>query len=168
MRETHIYLKVTSDYPEIFKMIEKFIDFINHSMEIQTQNKFYLEVVEDGLVYIYADLQTFKIIHQQFSKQQVLTFLENQEPVLPPEKIISNITSESFPKDGVTLNFIAQTEPKDQYILIKEAHLRSLLTEDVEVQINGSDNLSITFLTYDAILLYCKFLVAFFGGLSKF
>ena len=91
----------------------------------------------------------------------------SHEPVLTPEKILNNVTKENYPKEGITFKFVVQTDPKDKYLAIKEAHLRSFLTEGVDIQAKYADGLIITFNTYESLLLYSKFLVAFFSGLSK-
>ncbi len=168
MGEEQILIKVSTDYPEIFGTIKKYIDLFNHQMSAQTNGGFYVESVANGLIYIYSDFAAFKKINQQFSPQQITNFLATHEPILPPEILLSGIfTSDNFPKSGITVKYIAQTEPKDKYLFIKEAHFRSYLTEDVSINTKSSDDLIITFHTYDSILFYGKFLVAFMGGLSQ-
>ena len=169
MDEAQIILKLTSDFPGLFENIHKYIDLINHLMSKETDNGFYLEIVAEGLIYIYDNLSIFKLTNPEFSSQQINNFLNSHEAVLPPKKLLGgNITPDNFPKAGVSLNFIVQTDPKDTILVIKEAHLRSFLAKGVSTHAKASNDLIITFHTYESLLMYSKFLVAFFSGLSQY
>lgn len=168
MGEKSIYIKVTSNIP-LFKKIVKYIDLFNHHLSEQVQGGFYLEVVEGGLIYIYDGIKTFKKINRQFSPQLITDFLESHDPILPPEALLKGVLDQTtFPKEGVIVNFVAQTEPKDHYLFIKEAHFRSYLITDVSIDTKSPDDLILTFHTYEALLNYSKFLVAFISGLSQY
>ena len=163
-----IYLKVSSDYPGFFGNVQKYVDLINHQMNVETKGGFYVEIVEDGLIYIYNDFATYKKTNQQFSPQQITHFLQTHEAIIPPENLMKGIiTRENFPKGGITITFLAQTEPKDKYLFIKEAHLRSFLIKGVSIHSKSADDLIVVFHTYDSLLFYYKFIVALFGGLSQ-
>lgn len=153
----------------LFTKIVKYIDLFNHHLSEQIQGGFYLEVVEGGLIYIYDGITAFKKINRQFSPQLIKSFLETHDPILPPEALLNGVLDRAnFPKDGVIVNFIAQTEPKDQYLFLKEAHFRSYLTTGVSIDTKSPDDLILTFHTYEALLNYSKFLVALISGLLPY
>ena len=163
-----IYINVSSNFPEIFGKIKKYIDLFNHQLSAQTNGGFFVESIETGLIYIYNDFTVFMTLNQQFSPQKIEEFLNTHEPILPPESLLSGIFSpENFPKAGIVVNFVAQTEPKNKLLFIKEAHFRSYLTKGVSIATKASDDLILTFHTYDSLLFYGKFLVALMSGLSQ-
>lgn len=163
-----IFIKVTSDYMGFWNNIKKYSEYINHMMANETKNQFYLEILEDGLMYIYNNLSIYKKINYQFSSRQMTILkIKRKESaeykyIIPPE-----INSRSFPEDGINICFNFLTEPKDELLFIKELHLRSLFTDDVKFRTNGNHDLILTFLTFDAVLQYTYFLSAMFTGLLK-
>jgi len=163
-----IYIKISSDHPEIFQKIQKNAPYINHLLNQQTNNKFFLEVIENGLLYIYHDFSVFYLLNQPFTARQVSTFIKKSKKVHEFRDIFPFYLDEStFPSDGIKIYFQTTSEPKNKIIQVGKAHFYSLFKNNVRISQNIEGDLYIHFLDVQQFSLYLALMASLLAGIFK-
>ncbi|MHA1675090.1 MAG: hypothetical protein ACTSYI_15845 [Promethearchaeota archaeon] len=167
-KSNQIYVRLTSDHPEIFQNIQKNAFFINHLMEKHTQSQFYLEVIQNGLLYIYNDMEIFKLLNQPFTPRQVLRFIRKSVSITGLERIFPYyLTKESYPSSGLTIFFHTDSSPRETIVEMGRSQFQSLLKEHALITTTNSGDLSIHFSKFDGFSLYLTLMASMLSGIFQ-
>ncbi|MCF2139170.1 MAG: hypothetical protein K9W44_03870 [Candidatus Lokiarchaeota archaeon] len=163
-----IYISITSDHPEIFQKIQKNAAYINHLLEKQIGSQFYLEIIENGLLYIYNDLTIFEMLNQPFSSRQVIRFSKQSKKFDEIKSIFPFYLNEkSFPKAGIKIFFHTISKPKEKIISIGQNHFKSLFGDRVSIDRNKKGDLILHFHNFYDYSLYLALLASLLAGIFK-
>ena len=163
-----IYVKLTSDHPEIFQNIQKNAFFINHLMEKHTQSQFYLEVIQNGMIYIYNNMEIFKLLNQPFTPRQVLRFIKRSDSITELERIFPYyLTADSFPTSGITIFFHTESSPRETIVEMGRAQFQSLLKDHARITTTNTGDLSIPYADFDGFSLYLTLMSSLLTGIFR-
>jgi len=156
-QDKRILVEITSDYPHIFKNVQKFAGYINHLMGVQTQSLFFVEIIQNGVIYIYHDFEIFSVLNPVIRKKEIQKMV--QENFTNAEFFLQNVLdSSTFPLMGVQFKykvFAIDVEPPLQ-ILINFFHS----FQNPEIAVKRVDNSTVTamFATYRGLQMYANHL----------
>ncbi|MHA1519928.1 MAG: hypothetical protein ACTSRK_07065 [Promethearchaeota archaeon] len=163
-----IYVTISSDHPEIFANIQKHATYINHLIEEQANSQFFVEVIQNGLLYIYNDMEIFKLLNQPFTPRQVLRFIKKSDSITGLERIFPYyLTRESYPASGLTIFFRTESSPREEITKMGEKHFRSLLKDHARIYVTNTGDLSIYFPTFDGFSLYLTLMASLLTGIFQ-
>jgi len=169
MREpAAIIVEVSSNYPKLFQGIQKYADYINYLMDEQTFSQFYLEIVSDGLLYIYKDWATFQMINRPYRDFQLRQFQKRFKETIEPDLLLGqSLTADTFPTNGITLFFKTSCTNKDQVLQTGELHFRSFFEEGVEIGHDAEGDISVRFKEFEALSKYTFLISSMLSGLIQ-
>lgn len=163
-----IYIKITSDHPEIFQNIQKNAPLINHYISQNTNDKFYLEVIENGLLYIYHDFSVFSLLNQPFTERQVRNFISKSEKFHEFRNIFPFYADgSSFPSEGIRIFFHTTSEPKEKIIQTGKSHFYSLFKDRVRISQELDGDLVLHITKVDDFTLYLSLIMSLLAGIFK-
>ena len=167
-KSNQIYVRLTSDHPEIFKNIQKHAPYIHHLMEGGTRAQCYLEVIQNGLLYIYNDMEIFKLLNQPFTPRQVLRFIRKSDSITGLERIFPYyLTRESYPTSGLTIFFHTDSSPRETIVEMGRAQFQSLLKGHALITTTNKGDLSIHFSNFDGFSLYLTLMASMLSGIFQ-
>jgi len=166
-----IIIKFTSNYPSLFNNGHKFLKFINFHMGEETDNGFYMETMENGLLYIYDDLDAFKLLNSPYTIEELYSFKENHKLVINPELLWDGIVMDNtFPPEGITLQFQIICEDKNQVEIVKDIlwkHFSSYMGKFIEKKENPEFDLVLNMKEMEAINRYALLVTEIYSGLLR-
>lgn len=168
VKDTSLVLKFTSDHPEIFKNVQKHNNFINNHLSNATHSQFYLEVIENGLLYFYENFEIFRVVCVAMKYSHILKIAQNRDLLIDPETLLKDAMDESlFPAEG--LNFFFEiTCHRDLYAEaqnVTAAHFTAPLGEDVQVSYPPETSVKVHFSTYSSFYRYIYLLCLLISGI---
>jgi hypothetical protein len=168
MQIEQILVIVTSDHPEIFQNIQKNAAYINHLMTKQTNAKFFMEVIDQGLLYIYDDWETFELLNQPFNSRDVARFTKRAAAMEDFRHIFPlYLTEDTFPPEGIEVFFHTESPRKAEIVEIGKRQFASLLGEFCEISIRKSGDLALHFTTFMGFSLYLALMASLMQGIFR-
>lgn len=165
---SEIVVQFTADYPRLFANMEKYIPFINHQLSAETKNRFFMESINNGLIYVYSDLETFKLMNQPYGKDEIEEFKRSHDLTLNPILLTENIiNSSTFPENGINFQYKIVSSQKERIIEMLIAHFQSFLGSQVSVSPSPSPkfDLVLNLHTFDCIVLYTNLVSSMYSGI---
>jgi hypothetical protein len=163
-----IIVKLTSDYPPLFKNINKYVSYLNSIIEDQTQSGQFIEKIEDGLLYIYRDLDTFTRINQPY--HPFIPGDQIKKPYIPQKRenffLKDIIDVNSFPKEGIRLFFETKSLPQQQILSVFENFIKNLRTPGIIISYSEPSKLAIYFTNFDGLEEYSIAVMSLFPKLD--
>jgi len=167
-RKNQILLRITSNWPSLFSNIPKYVSFINNLLTSESRSKFFLEVVENGVIYVYSDFATFKHMNQRYSLKMINKYEESIGTAMDPIELLDdNLSPSSFPEGGFDYQFKFYLDPelRDEAIQIKKDHYYSYLQPNIEFKESKEFDLVIHYKNYEAVLVHHKVICMMLKGL---
>ncbi len=163
-----ILLEFTSNWPSLFSNIPKYISFISNLLTNESRSQFFLEVVENGVIYIYNDLTTFKRMNRLYSSDLINKYEKTIGTALDPYELIDDkLTLSSFPEKGLDYQFKFYLNPDllDEVVRIKKSHYKSYLGSEIEFKESEEFDMVVHFKTFNAVLMHHKVICLILKGL---
>lgn len=161
-----IIVKFTSDFPHLFDNMQKYLPLINNLLQDETQNKFYMETIHEGLLFIYEDFQTYFLMNKPYSLDRIKGFFQSTSPKLNPLLLSENILTESnFPKNGIQFKYNIYCSKKEEIANLLYLHFKSFLFEDVERLEHYDFDLILLLKKYGNVLTYMDLGVSMYSGI---
>lgn len=164
-----IIIEFTSQFPKLFESYNKYIPFINHNLSIETNNKFYIEPIQNGIIYFYEDFNTFLLMNQPYEPDFIKKFERERkldiDPILFTENVITSI---NFPKEGVFFRYRIFSSRKDEIGQIIKDHFKSFLYDNLSIlELKGYD-LVLVMKNIEAISLYTELVSSMYSGILRY
>ena len=168
---SQIIVKFSSNWPTLFKNLQKYSSFITHAVSKETQSQFTLEVIEDGVIYIYNNMDIFKAMNQGYTPEFIAQSSQTMTLLLDPDKLLEDVVNDaSYPTEGIHFQFKYTCSPeiRDQVRSLMEHHYSSALGED-SIESFQSDvfDLVIRFKTLTSLKSYIKVMSLIISGLLQ-
>ena len=161
-----IIVKFTSNFPHLFDNVQKYLPLINNLLQSETENKFYMETIHEGLIFIYEDFMTFFLMNKPYSPEKIAGFLRSTPTVLDPLLFSENILDESnFPPNGVHFQYDIICSEKEEIADLLFLHFQSFLLNDVERVEQEKFDLVLMLKTFDNIISYLNLVVSMYSGI---
>lgn len=167
-KNEQIITKFTSNFETLFQNVPKYSVFLNALLSKESDSEFYLELINDGILYIYNNFATFRLMNVQYTLQQLLDFEEIHGLSFEPKQFLEDIlTPSTYPKDGIEFRFNFYVAPEN----LEEAkstvlgQYKSVLQEKVEVIKKPDFDLVLLIKKYEGIILYLKMISLMLNGL---
>lgn len=161
-----IIINFTANFPHLFGNMQKYLPLINHQLSQETQNKFYIEITLNGLVYIYEDFNTFILMNKPYPPDKIHKFTQNHELELDPTVLRSNIINQdNFPQDGIHFQYKIYGENKEKISDMIYIHFKSFLFEDVSIVDNPDFDLTLKLHKFENIALYNQMVSSMYSGI---
>ena len=163
-----IIIKFTSDFPHLFNNMQKYLPLINNLLQDETQNKFYMETIHEGLLFIYKDFQTFFLMNKPYPVEKFTKFMEMNKTQIQinPFSLFENIIDEStFPKSGVQFRYKIYCAKKEEIADLLFLHFQSFLHEDVERLEHPEFDLILLLNSFASIVVYNNLVVSMYSGI---
>ena len=163
---SQIIIQFTTDFPDLFGNMEKYIPFINHQLTTETKNKFYMESITNGLVYVYADFETFQLMNQPYDLDIIEHFKATHELKLNPMLLTENIINDqNFPAGGLHFQYkiVAPQREKIKSIILQ--HFQSFLGCAVIETDHQEYDLRLNLQSFECIVLYTNLVSSMYSGI---
>ena len=165
---SQIIVKFTSNWPTLFTNVQKYSAFLTHMVLQETQAQFTLEVIEDGVIYIYNNMDIFKRMNLPYTPEFIAQASQTVAIRLDPEKLLENVVDEtSYPPEGICFQFKYTCSPAriDQVRTLMEHHYKSVLGDDIESFHTDAYDLVIRYKNFAALKFYIKVISLITSGL---
>ena len=161
-----IMIKFTANFPHLFDNMQKYLPLINNLLQDETQSKFFMETIHEGLLFIYKDFQTFFLMNKPYSPKKIADFLQSTHPKLDPLLLSENIISRSnFPKKGLRFQYKIYGAKRKEVADTLFNHFKSFLHEDVERLEHAEYDLVLLLKNYENVIAYNNLVVSMYSGL---
>jgi hypothetical protein len=167
-----IIVQVTTDYPALLDPIKKYINYLQSTINQQTNLALYIEIIENGLIYIYRDLESFKKLNRPYKPM-----VENPDIRLRSPETVQKLRSKdlfflqnvplefNFPIQGIQVIFTTITGPKDVINAHYEQFFSEIKDDGLKLIKKDSNTLIAHFSSYSAIVDYLKAVQSLFPNL---
>ena len=166
---SQIIVKFSSNWPTLFKNLQKYSSFITHAVSQETQSQFTLEVIEDGVIYIYNNLDIFKAMNVAYTPEFITQASQKVSLLLDPDKLLEGVVDDySFPPEGIHFQFKYTCSPeiKDEVRTLMERHYKGAVGADhIESFRSDEFDLIIRYRTLTALKSYIKVISLIISGL---
>jgi len=167
--KNQIIVKFSSNWPTLFKNLQKYSSFITHAVSKETQSQFTLEVIEDGVIYIYNNLDIFKVMNRAYTPEYIAQASQKVPLRLDPDKLLEGVVDDySFPPEGIHFQFKYTCSPeiKDEVRALMERHYKGAVGADhIESFRSDEFDLIIRYRTLTALKSYIKVISLMISGL---
>ncbi len=166
--DQQIIIKRTANYPGMFRNLQKYAAYINHLLADQTDQGFYLEILPDGLLYIFKNMQILRIMNQPITPHHINRLRgEMNKKISPLDLLKGVINKKTFPAEGITNVFKIIQGPVEEIMEYMIEFFESMSDNDILVFSDNCDKLYITFQTFDALKRNTQRISALVSGLAK-
>ncbi|MHA1585665.1 MAG: hypothetical protein ACTSVU_08890 [Promethearchaeota archaeon] len=173
MSQQQILIEFTANFPGLFTNMQKYLRFINFHLGSSTQNKFYMETIENGLLYIYNDLDTFHSMNLSYTREEIYQFKSKNKLKFNPRLLTEGILDENnFPTEGINFKFkIFVDSPNIKKSIANDiyTHFSSFLGKLVIKRDRKQPefDLVMNMKTFEAISIYNLLVAEMYSGLLK-
>ena len=166
LQTNQILINFTSNFPNLFDNMQKFLPLINHKLREETQNNFYIETTLNGLVYIYEDFQTFFLMNKPYSPEKINRFAKLHKLELDPGVLFNGIlTTENFPENGIQFQYEIFAKTKLKIVEMLHSHFKSFLFNDVSIIDDPKFDLVLKIAKFENIVLYNQMVSTMSSGI---
>ena len=150
-----IIIKFSSNYPGLFRNASKYILYLNTLFAKESKGSFFIETVDDGLLYIYDNEKTFDLLNVKTSPAEMSSLIKNSELKLRPEMLIDGIIDKStFPEMGIDFQYNLYTKQK-QHVYNELLNFHQCLYEKgITIKPSEEYDLVLTINNFDDFFLY--------------
>lgn len=148
-------LELTSSFDNLFKNIQKNVDYLNYLLDKQMQSMFYLEMFQNGILYVYKDFEILKSLNLPLTKRN-LTELQNSDFKVADFYLNNVLDEKTFPETGITIYYRVIDEPKIDTVLLLKKYFESYNNPEIQLIEKNSDTLQVKFCNFHAIRLYAQ------------
>jgi hypothetical protein len=146
--------------------MQKYLPLINNLLQDETQNKFYMETIHEGLLFIYEDFQTFFLMNKPYPVEKFMNFLIVNKSLLNPFLLFENILSPSnFPEKGVQFRYNIYSSKKEENAHLLFLHFESFLHDDVKRLRDPEFDLILLLKSFESIVKYNSLVVSMYSGI---
>ena len=160
-----IIVKFSSNYPNLFRNVSKSILYLNTLFSQETDEKFFIETIENGILYIYQNEQTFDILNPQTSPAEIMRLIKDNELQFNPEMLIDGIIDkQTFPETGLNFQYnIYCTNKQQVYNKLLEFH-QSFFGENIKIGASAKYDLILTITDFDILYLFVQVIALMANG----
>lgn len=111
-----IIVKFSSNFPKVFQNVQKFILFLNNLFAQESKGDFFIETVEDGILFIYKNIAIFDLLNPQLTEADINKLIKEKgaELQLSPEMLLEGVMSkDTFPDQGIDFQYNFYTKQKE-------------------------------------------------------
>ena len=164
-----IIVKFTSSFPGIFRNVQKFILYLNTLFAQESQGDFFIETVEDGILFIYKNTATFDLLNPQYSKVEITRLIKKTEEELhlSADMLLEGIINkDTFPKQGIEFQYNFYTNQKDYaYNKLLGFH-EGLYGESITLSFSEEFDLILSIKNYEDFYLYVQLITLMANGIT--
>jgi hypothetical protein len=161
-----VILLLTTNFPILLERVIKYLNMINHQITQEATLPLYIEAIQDGLLYVFADLDAFNKIHHPLPP--VPTFLLKRHAKITKEdekEILGQFSdAKAFPKEGVQYHLKCTTHSVELLVQPMQKYYHSMC-KDIETKITDQNEITIYFRTYEGV--YRNFLFSYLVTQTK-
>ncbi len=163
MKNKEVTLKISSDFPDLFRNFQTYYEYANHLMQ---DYSFYLEPIKDGILLIYGSFDDYQEMSKIFTLDEIIKFTELHKEKITPELILSGILDKSrFPTNGIELRHTPQLGPIDPMLIQEEREMRAILPNTVAISVIPDKEIILHFTNYEDFLIYVSYYSAALSGI---
>lgn len=162
-----IIVKFSSNFPGLFRNVQKFILYLNNLFAQETKGDFYIETVKDGVLFIYKNQATFDALNPQYTKAQIAKLSKNVELQLSPEMLLKGIINEeTFPDHGIDFQYNFYTADKEYaYNKLLGFH-QGIYGKNIILSFSKEYDLILAIKNYEDFLLYVQLIALMANGIA--
>ena len=154
-----IIIKITSNFPLIFRNFIKDDNFLNYYFEKQPISKLYIETIENGLLIIFKSYKGFLKFHPVFSEEEIDEMKQNFAKREKNDfKISEKIAEQSFPKEGINIIYSLISEHTSDLVDHLILHFHSLNIKNIDILQQNDAKIIIKFKTKNSLIEYRNFI----------
>ena len=164
-----IIVKFSSNFPGLFRNVQKFLLYLNNLFSQETKGDFFIELVEDGILYIYKNQATFDLLNPQYSHVEISQMIKEKETELPlsPEMLLDGVIDhETFPEEGIELqyNFYSTKQKEYAYNKLLSFH-QELYGESITLSFSEKFDLILGIKKFDDFYIYVQLIALMANGI---
>ena len=161
-----IIVKFSSNFPGVFRNVQKFILYLNNLFTQESKGDFFIEAVEDGILLIYKNMSTFDLLNPQYSKAEIYNLINDQEMQLSPEMLLEGIIDrETFPKEGIEFQYNFYTKQKEYaYNKLLKFH-QGLYGDRITLSFSEKYDLILSIKNFEDFYLYVQLIALMANGI---
>ena len=152
-----VIVEITSNFPGLFRNVKKYSNFINHILPEPLSEQFYLEDFQDGIFYIYKDLDIFQSLNSPLQQAEIqkLSHSKFKGAKLFLKDVIDENT---FPVDGITLQYRFVGKKIGLPIMMKTLgkYFQSYQNNDISIKNQKPNIFKCHFDSFRALQLYTE------------
>lgn len=151
-----IIVKLRVNRPRYFTNIAQHVNFLNKILEKNPNPLFYLEIVDDGILHIFANFEAFKNVHMPVQAK----VLEAVKKVSPDRNFLLNgiYPPNQEWKAGIVLTMECIVECSDDLFPLVKRFYESI-HPSIQVSIHG-DLATVFMPEFDAFMMYANLIYA--------
>jgi hypothetical protein len=151
-----ITMTTTSDFPPLINHIKKFVLLANELFASNEHSGFYVESIQDGLVFFFTNFETIEKYYPQIEHLNLI-----------PKNPSLFVSPDHFPRSGIKVFHKPDNCVCEDLLPIFEKHYHSIHPE-ITVNINETGDIEVFFPVFEAIENYGLFNRQFFmAGLEN-
>jgi hypothetical protein len=147
-----VIIHMKADYEMMTENSQKFITYINQLFSTGKGNALFIELIQDGVIYIFRDFDVFEYVIRPYDREneQYELFLSNSP--LPLEQIMDPL---NFPERGynIEIDLVTQSGSKDELNKRMIQYLESLSPE-FEYEMIEDQKIHLKLCSYDTIKIF--------------
>jgi hypothetical protein len=157
--DDRILVELTSDFPNMFQNVQKFAGYINHLMSIQTHSLFFVEIIQNGFIYIYNDFELFSLLNPIMRKAELEKIIAENFP--NAGFFLGGVfTNQSYPIGGLTIKYkVYAADPGPALEILFRFFASFHCSSIVSSKVDGS-TLIVNFTSFRSLQMYADHLGA--------
>ncbi len=167
-KSDQIMVKFSTNYPGLFRNVSKFILYLNTLFSRGTKGNFYIEIVEDGNLYIYKNKATFELLNPKISRTEISSLIKNKKLDFSPDMLIDGIINkQTFPEHGIDFQYNFFGAHK-QYSYNKQLSFhQNFFGEGLKISTSKKYDLILSIMDFDDFYLYIQQIALLASGLTN-
>jgi hypothetical protein len=146
----NVIIQLTTDYPPLLARVIKFANAINDAYSRMLNGELFIEVIENGILYIFKDWDAFVKIHKPIPK--IPELIKKRLFKINPEDEVSILGNElrsplNYPENGIRYILTSSSNPIEEMFPILEKYYLST-HPDMKVTLIPGQHIIIHFPTY--------------------
>lgn len=164
--QNQIIVKFSSNYPGLFRNVSKYILYFKHTISQESKGSFYIEIVEDGILYIYQNITTFDLLNPRTSRAEISKLINGNELQLNPDMLIDGIVDkQTFPEHGIDFQYNFYTKQKQQVSDTLLSFHQSLYGDNIKISSSTDYDLILSIMDFDDFYQYVQVIALMANGI---
>ena len=161
-----IIVKFSTNFPGLFRNVSKYILYLNTLFAKESKGSFYIEIVEDGILYIYQNMTTFDLLNPQTSRAEISSLINSKELQLNPDMLIEGIIDkQTFPEHGIDFQYnFYSSHNQHAYNKLLSFH-QSIYRENVKISTSRKYDLILSIKDFDDFYLFVQVIALMANGI---
>jgi len=163
-----IFVVFTSNFPGLFRNVSKFILYLNTLFTQESDGGLYLEMVDEGILYIYQNKTIFDSFNPHTSKAEISKLISDNDLQLKPGMLIEGIIDKhTFPEGGIEFRYnFHGSHNQHAYNKLLSFH-QSLYGENIRISNSSEHDLILSIRKFDDFYLFVKQMALLANGIKS-